>query len=78
MIDRDEAIRLPVRERTQQHRVDDAEDRGVRADSEREGEDDDRGEGRALGETAEAVTDVAEEGVHRGWRVAGGEMAYRV
>ena len=38
------ALRLRIRERTQEHRVDHAEDRGVRADAEREREHGDKSE----------------------------------
>ena len=50
--ERDEATGIRIRQRTQQHRVDEAEDRGVRADAEREREHGDRREARALAEAS--------------------------
>ncbi len=53
--DEDELAGIFVGYRLQQNRVDDGEDGGVCADSEREGEHCDSGEGFVLGEGARAV-----------------------
>ena len=45
LTDVDEPVRVPVHERPQQHAADDAEDGGVGADAERQGQDD--GDGKA-------------------------------
>ena len=65
MIDRDEAVGLPIRERAQEHGIDDAEDRRVRADPEPEREDHDGREGGTLDESAKGIAKIA----HRagGW-----------
>ena len=59
VIDRDEPVRLPVHERLQQHRVDDAEDRRVGANAEAERENHDGRKGGALEEAAERVAKIA-------------------
>ena len=48
----DKPIRTGIRQRAEQHGMDDAEDGGVGADAEREGADDDRGEPRRAQERA--------------------------
>ena len=48
----DQAVAVAVRQRLEQHAADDAEDRGVGADAEREGEHDDRGERRRFRRSA--------------------------
>ena len=60
----DEAARLPVGQRPQQHAVDDGEDRRIRADAERQRQ---RGDGREAGLTAEharGVPDVLYKRAH--------------
>ena len=59
-------VRLPVRQRFEDDALDDAEDRGVRADAEREREHGQRGESGAADEEAPAVTNVLPEGSHQG------------
>ena len=51
--DRYEVVRRAKRQRTQHHRIDDAEDRGIRANAERKGENDDSAEERLLEKRAE-------------------------
>ena len=46
--DDDEPVRVGIIERTEQHDIDDGEDRGAGADAEREGKDGDDGKARAL------------------------------
>ena len=53
-----ELLGLGERQRLEQHAVHDAEDRAVRADSEREGQDGDGCERRVLGERAEREPNV--------------------
>ena len=65
VLDGDQLAGIAIRQRPEQHRVHRAEDRGVGPDAEGEGEDDDAGEGRALRQAAEAVTEVLQEGIHR-------------
>ena len=60
--DAHQPLRLAKGKRPKHDAVDDAEDRGRRADPEREGEDGDEREAGALGERAERVAEV----VHRG------------
>ena len=52
------SVGLRIRERSQQDRVDHAEDRGVRADPEREGEDGDESEARRFAQLAESEAKV--------------------
>src|SRR5688572_8174836 len=59
--DRDETLRFLEPERVQEDGINDAKDRGVRSDAEREGKDGDEGEPRRLPELAESVTEI----VHR-------------
>ena len=58
--ERDEATGIRIRQRTQQHRVDEAEDRGVCADAERQREHGDHREARALAKRAQGVSCVLE------------------
>ena len=76
LADRDQAIRICVRQRTQQHGVEDAEDRGVRADAERQGHERDRREaGRApqqprrIANVARQIDDQMRGGRRRRWRL---------
>ena len=59
-----ESIRIGVRQRLQQHAIDDAEDRAVCADAERQRDNCDHGKSGTLDKTAKRVTDVLPEGVH--------------
>ena len=52
----DQPVRLAIRQRTQKDRVDDAEERDVRADSEREAEDGDQREAGRLEQLTDGVT----------------------
>jgi hypothetical protein len=52
------------RQRPQQNRIDDAEDRGVRADGEAEREDRDGGESRCAVELPDGVEEILSERVH--------------
>ncbi len=61
--DRDETIRIGIRKRTQQDGVHDGEDRGVRADAERQREDGRGGEAGCAPQHAQAVADVLAERV---------------
>jgi len=58
VVDRDELAGVPIRQLSQQHRVDDAEDRGVRADAERERENDDERERGRMPETPRGIPQV--------------------
>jgi hypothetical protein len=60
----DEPIGVGIRKVSQQGRVHDGEDGGVRANTQSDGEDDDGGEGRALPQEPQRVADVVEKGVH--------------
>ena len=54
-------LRLRVVQRFDEHSVDHAEDGGVQADAEREGEDDDDGEDRVAAQAAKRVAGVLEQ-----------------
>ncbi len=54
-------IRIRIRQRPQQHRVDDGEDRGVGSDSERERQENHGGEPALVGERAKGVTGIFDE-----------------
>ena len=56
--DRDQALRMRVRKRFQQHRIDDAEQRGVRADAKRQGQNGHRRETGAFPKSAERETEI--------------------
>ena len=56
---------MRVGQRAQQHGVDDAEDRGIGADAERQGQQDDGGVGRVLSQVAERESDVLRHHVDR-------------
>ena len=74
MLDGDETARIVVAQRPEENGVDRAEDRRIGPDAEREGENDDEGERRALEQAAKAIADILKEAVHdlaRGWGVAG-------
>src|SRR5678815_2606644 len=53
-----------IRQTTQQHAVDNAEDRGARADTQRERDHDDRREPRMLQQPPHAITNVFDDRVH--------------
>ena len=61
-LDRDELVGIRERQRREQHRVHHAEDRGVRANPERQRQDGDDGETRRLAELPESEAEI----VHRG------------
>ena len=61
MVDRDEAVRLSIAERLEEHGVDDTEDRRVGADAQTEREDDDRREARALDESTDGIPEIAHD-----------------
>src|ERR1043166_302439 len=54
----DDAIRIRERQRTQQSRIDNAEDCSVHSNPERQSDHGNRGEARSLYETANRVADV--------------------
>ena len=56
--DMDEPVRVRERQRLEEHDIDDAENRGVRADGERERRDDDEREARRAEKTARGVLKV--------------------
>src|SRR6185503_5373857 len=60
-----ETLRIRVRQRLQQQRIDDAEDRGVGADADRERGNDDEGQHRAASRGTNGVADVLQESAHR-------------
>src|SRR6185369_16526419 len=60
-LEQHEAVRLLDRQPSEQHRVDDAEQRRVGADAERERDDGDGGEARRLAHHAQAVAHVLRE-----------------
>jgi hypothetical protein len=64
---RHEAIRVRIRERPQQHGVEDAEDDGIQADAEGEREDHHRAEGRCAPQHAQAVARVLGQLVDPDW-----------
>ena len=59
---------LVVRQVAQHHRLEHAEDGGVGADTERQRQHRDRGEGRILDQRADAEPEILQEAVH-GWRI---------
>ena len=56
--DADEAVRLRVRQRAQQHGFDDTEDRRRRSDSQCQRDDDDAGKGRTAGQLSKRVAKI--------------------
>jgi hypothetical protein len=62
--ERDQPVGVRVGQGPEQDAVDDAEDRGVGADAERDREDDDRRERRAAHDTAQSVPCVRQDRVH--------------
>jgi hypothetical protein len=63
-MDPHEALRLLERQRTQQDRVHDAEDRGVRTYPERQHADNGRDERRFPGHRSERITKISKQGTH--------------
>jgi hypothetical protein len=59
-----QSVGLRIRERLEQERVDYAEDRGVRSNSDRERRDDDKGQAGASFERAKRVSDVLQKISH--------------
>src|SRR5262245_33612820 len=59
-----QAFRLLEGQRTQQNRVNDAEDRGVSADAKRQHADDRNGERRCPGHHPERITKIGKQGTH--------------
>ena len=57
--------RLVVRERPQQHRFDDRKDSRVRADTDGQRADRDRGEGGIAPQVAEGIAQILDEAIHR-------------
>ena len=58
LVKHDELATLTVRQRTEQDAVDDAENRRVDTDAEREGQDGSKGEARILKEDPQPVTNI--------------------
>ena len=69
LVDRHEPIRVGVAQRPQEHGVDEAEDRAVGTDAERQCEHRDQREGRRLHQRSEGLPEVVEERPHRGFSV---------
>ena len=68
-VEHDELLGRLHRQHPQQHLVGEREDRGVRADAERQRQHDDDGEGRRLEEGAQGVAEIAHDGgYHEGLR----------
>ena len=67
--DRNELFRVAHRQRAQQHRVHETEDRGVRADAQREREYGDDREGRTPPQRANRIADIRECAVEPGEKV---------
>ena len=61
--DPDQALGFRIRQRPQQHRIDDAEEGRVRADPDREQEDGDGGEPGTLADRAKRVAEILAEGI---------------
>ena len=57
-------LRLGVGERLEKNRVDDREDRGVRADAQGQRRQGDRGESRALAQSPDRIANVLQQGIH--------------
>ncbi len=55
----DQTFRVAITQRTQQNRIDSREDRRIRADAKRQGDDRDCGESRIAAHSAQAVADIA-------------------
>ncbi len=64
MIDRNELARVAIRQRREEHRIDDAEDRRIGADAEGERQQNDQRECRGVAQPARRVAEVVEQGVH--------------
>jgi hypothetical protein len=62
--DRDDALGVRVGQRFEQHWLDGAEDRGRRADAERQGEDADRRERRRAAQPSCGVAQIGQRRVH--------------
>ena len=75
---RDEPLRFGIRQRTQQHAVDDAEDRGGRADADRQRQHGDRREHALPVEHAQPVSQVAQEIVEPGHAALVAQGVHRV
>ncbi len=60
----DDALGVRIRERLEEHSVDDAEDGGAGADAEREGEYGDDGEARRFREHSQAILQVLKQRLH--------------
>ena len=66
LLDRHQSVGLGVGQRPEQHRVDEAEDRRVRADSDPQREDDDQAEARVPPEAPQGVLHVADDRLEHG------------
>ena len=62
--DLNDAVGIVIGKRLQEDAVDDAEDRRVGADTEAEGQDDDRRESGGLGEATNGETQILQQGAH--------------
>jgi hypothetical protein len=65
LVEHQQAVRIGVRQRAQEHGVDDAEHPGVGADPQRQGDHGGRGQAGAPAEHAERLPQVLQEGVER-------------
>ena len=66
VVDTDQAVRLRIRQRLEQHAVHNAEDRAVGPDTEAERHDRDDGEAGCLEESSQGVANVLAQVVHEG------------
>jgi hypothetical protein len=64
--DDDQAGRVTKWKRTEQDGIDHAEDGGIRADAEGQGENGDEGESGISGENAERIAQIVQDGIHGG------------
>ena len=63
-LNRDDALRGAIRQAAQQHAIDDAEDRGARADTQRQRDHYDGRETRMLPQPSRAITNVFNDRIH--------------
>jgi hypothetical protein len=59
VVDHDDTTRVAVRQGTHQNRIDDREDRGIRADPERHDQNGKRGKARTPAETSDCIPEIA-------------------
>src|SRR5215471_15746371 len=59
VVDHDDTTRVAVRQGTQQNRIDDSEDRGIRADTKRHNQNSKRRKARTPAETSDCIPEIA-------------------